>query len=646
MWHRGEAVEVQSPLVSVVIPVWNRAPVLRRAITSVLAQSMSNLEVIVVDDGSTDDSAVVAAGVDDARIRVLRQAERSGASAARNRGIETARADLVAFLDSDDEWLPEKLERQLACLRDASEPATVVYCSFDRHDDQDGGTLGWSVEVHEGDVYRNLLAGWHPGTASVFMVGRPALESVGGFDERLATAEDYDLWLRLARAGHRFAVVNEVLAVKHERTDGQLTRDPAARRLSERRLAARWGPAVEAELGREGFRTWRADRKLQLASAYLVRALESASAGRRSAALGGAIGLISLLPTSGPFVPAGVTAALLGPRGYRLAHRVRRGVGSRSRSADPDRARVLPGDDSGAGAEPSPRDGRAENATADGRRPPVWHSAGDIDKHTFVFICGLHRSGTSMLFELLRAHPQISGFRDTGVPRDEGQHLQTIYPAAEFYGRPGQFGFNPAAHLTETSPIVNERNRQALFQQWAPYWDLRQPYLLEKSPPNLIRTRFLQALFPRSRFIVVTRHPVPVTISTRAWVSVPLYSLVHHWVACHETWAADRPFVRDVLEITYEGLVADPGGTLRAIADFLGVAPFGPDLPVQPDPAVNARYFDQWKEFKRRPRGRLSLGLTEWRFERRIRPWGYSFRPTVPGAGTRERVVAAKAGSQ
>jgi hypothetical protein len=127
---------------------------------------------------------------------------------------------------------------------------------------------------------------------------------------------------------------------------------------------------------------------------------------------------------------------------------------------------------------------------------------------------------------------------------------------------------------------------------------------------------------------------------------VPLYSLVHHWVACHETWAADRPFVRDVLEITYEGLVADPAGTLQTIAAFLGAAPFGADLPVRPDPAVNERYFALWQAFKSRPRGRLALGVTEWRFESRIRPWGYSFRRATPGPGGPRRAMTAGADSR
>ncbi len=82
-----------------------------------------------------------------------------------------------------------------------------------------------------------------------------------------------------------------------------------------------------------------------------------------------------------------------------------------------------------------------------------------LDKQ-FVFVAGLHRSGTSLLFQCLRDHPQISGFENTGVPEDEGQHLQSVYQPAHKFGRPGTFGFNPDSYLTESSPLVTEENRE------------------------------------------------------------------------------------------------------------------------------------------------------------------------------------------
>ncbi len=562
---------------------------------------------------------------------VVRAPRRAGVSAARNRGIAEARADVVAFLDADDEWLPEKLERQVTLMRAEPEPPAVVYCAYERYDSPGRRVLGRSGDAPPGDAYRALLRGWHPGTASVFAVTRAALGRVGGFDEQLITAEDYDLWLRLAQAGHRFAGVPDVLAVKHEGEGPQLTRDPAARRASQRRLEARWAPVIAAELGPRGYRAWRADRRLQLAAAYLLSGLEASERGERRRSLWAAAHLVSLLPASAPLVPAGLAAAVLGTRGYRAARQMRRQMGAALRPAAPS------------GAEPARAAARAPEASGPwvARAVPALPvAAHELDRHTFVFVCGLHRSGTSLLFELLRSHPEVSGFRDTGVPRDEGQHLQSVYPASDTHGRPGQFGWNPAAHLTEASPLVSRASREALFAQWAPYWDLSRPFLLEKSPPSLIRTRFFQALFPRSKFIVLRRHPVPVALSTRRWTPVPLYSLVHHWVVCHEIWVRDRPFVREAIEISYEALVAEPAATLRAITDFLGAAPFTA-VPVRPDPAVNARYFELWNGIKRQPRGRASLGLAELRFERRIRRLGYSFWPAAAGNGAVRQPPAA-----
>src|SRR2546423_1736557 len=130
------------------------------------------------------------------------------------------------------------------------------------------------------------------------------------------------------------------------------------------------------------------------------------------------------------------------------------------------------------------------------------------ESHTLVFIAGLHRSGTSQLNETLATHPEASGFRNTGVPHDEGQHLQSVYPTARSHGGPGKFAFDPAAHLIESSPLANEESALRLFGQWAQHWQADRRVLLEKSPPNLIRTRFLQQLFPGAHFIVVVRHPL------------------------------------------------------------------------------------------------------------------------------------------
>lgn len=246
-----------------------------------------------------------------------------------------------------------------------------------------------------------------------------------------------------------------------------------------------------------------------------------------------------------------------------------------------------------------------------------------VEDHRFVFVAGLHRSGTTLLARLLAAHPLVSGFSGTGAPADEGQHLQSVYPSDHLYGRPGRFGFAPEMHLTEESALRSFTNARRLFDEWAGYWDLSRPVLLEKSPPNLIKTRFLQALFPNSSFVVIVRHPIPVSIPTAKWRGTRRYQrLFEHWFCCHEIFEADRPHLARVHLIHYEQLVREPASVLRGIFEFLELDPIPPSEQV--DVAANDRYFKRWRQLKHDPRLRLYLDLASLRYERRARRWGYS----------------------
>jgi len=192
--------------------------------------------------------------------------------------------------------------------------------------------------------------------------------------------------------------------------------------------------------------------------------------------------------------------------------------------------------------------------------------------HTLVFVGGVHRSGTTAVARLLAAHPQVSGFSATGKKEDEGQHLQDVYPPARVYGGAGRFAFDPRAHLTETSPLVTPAHADRLFAQWSRYWDGSRPVLLEKSPPNIVMTRFLQALFPSARQVVVVRHPVVVALSTSRWKQrTPLRRLVEHWLMAYETFLADAAYLPAVHVVRYEHLVTEPERTLGEVAAFLGL---------------------------------------------------------------------------
>jgi hypothetical protein len=246
-----------------------------------------------------------------------------------------------------------------------------------------------------------------------------------------------------------------------------------------------------------------------------------------------------------------------------------------------------------------------------------------MEGHKLVFLAGLHRSGTTLLARLLAAHPQISGFSGTDAPADEGQHLQSVYPSDHEYGRPGRFGFSPEMHLTESSPLVSEKNARKLFEEWSPHWDLSRPFLLEKSPPNLLKSRFLQALYPDSAFVVIVRHPIPVSIPTAKWRGTRRYDrMFEHWLRCHALFEADREHLERVHVVQYEQMVREPLAVLRGIFEFLELEPIPPSEPVET--GANEKYFRRWKELKRDPRMRAYLDLVSLWYERRVRRYGYS----------------------
>ncbi|WP_324667972.1 glycosyltransferase family 2 protein [Geochorda subterranea] len=220
------------PLVSVIIPTYNNAHVLPRAIRSVLAQTYSNWELIVVDDGSSDNTAEVMGQFEDPRIRYIRHDNPGmGPGAARNTGLRLAQGDYVAFLDSDDEWLPEKLEAQLGVFKRASERVGVVYCGVLRVYDGTGFRRTHIPRVR-GMALQDALALEVGCTPSTTMVRRAYLSQVGLFDESLMTGEDLDMWLRLARVCY-FDFTEHVLVIKHE-MDKESSRSRVQRVVADR----------------------------------------------------------------------------------------------------------------------------------------------------------------------------------------------------------------------------------------------------------------------------------------------------------------------------------------------------------------------------------------------------------------------------
>lgn len=196
------------PLVSVVIPTFNRAWILPEAIESVLSQTFENYELIIVDDGSTDNTLPLLNACKD--IRVVSQ-ENKGVSAARNSGIDAAAGDYLAFLDSDDLWLPEKLGSQMAFFK--AHPETMI-CQTQEIWIRNGRRIYPKKRHHKasGMFFERSLELCLVSPSAV-VIRRELLEAVGRFDETLPACEDYDLWLRI---GARYPVflVDKPLVIK------------------------------------------------------------------------------------------------------------------------------------------------------------------------------------------------------------------------------------------------------------------------------------------------------------------------------------------------------------------------------------------------------------------------------------------------
>jgi hypothetical protein len=259
----------------------------------------------------------------------------------------------------------------------------------------------------------------------------------------------------------------------------------------------------------------------------------------------------------------------------------------------------------------------------------------------YVFVCGLHRSGTSLLGRNIARLENCTGFKSTGVVEDEGQYLQDVYPIEKVYGGTGRFGFDPRAHLTETSPLLTPENAVRLRQSWERYWDQSKTIRVEKTPGNLLKTRFLQAVFPNSYFIVIRRHPVPVGMAHQRWkVSLaPLHRLFDHWLHCHALFDEDRKYLERVYELSYEDYVQNPAKYHGQIAAFIGTRV--PESGMEDVTcAYNQKYFNRWSQLLNSPLINRYYRYLAVRYEARFAKYGYSL---IKGLGlTAERILQAE----
>jgi glycosyltransferase involved in cell wall biosynthesis len=258
------------PRVTAVIPTYNAAPFIRRTVESVLAQSYKDFELIVVDDGSSDATAGIVAGFGD-RVRLIIQPNR-GVSAARNRAIAEARGDLIAFLDHDDIWYPEKLEQQVH-LMDTRPEVGLVYANANFIDESDRRMWTYLARprLHRGTVLGPLFLDCFVPLLTV-VVRAKLLADIGPFVTRWSIAEDYDLFLRAAEHSE-LDYVDQVLA-GYRIHRGNLSRD-FSRRLREEQEVLRAclirNPRLEAALGDDAIRLRMAGLRCEFGHALLFQ---------------------------------------------------------------------------------------------------------------------------------------------------------------------------------------------------------------------------------------------------------------------------------------------------------------------------------------------------------------------------------------
>ncbi|WP_348611615.1 glycosyltransferase family 2 protein [Halobaculum rarum] len=214
----------EPPLVSVVVPAYDRPALLAEAVRSVVDQTYDRIEVVVVDDGSTAD---LRAALDDVPVGTLseyqshRHPSNRGANAARNTGIAAATGEYVAFLDDDDYWEAEKVERQVAALRDADDRCAVAFTG-QRRVDENGTTLGTVTPVTDGEFLANLAAGATFGPFSTVMVEAEVFEETGELDERFPCWQDREWYFRLAEQ-YDWVAIPDALTVRRSIEGAQIS---------------------------------------------------------------------------------------------------------------------------------------------------------------------------------------------------------------------------------------------------------------------------------------------------------------------------------------------------------------------------------------------------------------------------------------
>ena len=217
---------IHHPIVSVIIPTYNRAHLIDKAINSVLSQTYQDYEIIVVDDASTDNTKEVVKDFTDSRISYIFHTNNLDISAARNSGIKASQGKYIALLDSDDEWLPEKLDKQINKFEKESLKIGVIYTGSYYIDEKGNQIRKVHVPIKEGYIYEDLLRAGGYLCLSSTLIKRECFKKVGLFDENLPPCEDLDMWIRIAKY-YKFSYIKDLLVATRIHNN-QITNDSEA----------------------------------------------------------------------------------------------------------------------------------------------------------------------------------------------------------------------------------------------------------------------------------------------------------------------------------------------------------------------------------------------------------------------------------
>jgi glycosyltransferase involved in cell wall biosynthesis len=209
------------PKVSVVIPVYNAMRYLPETLDSVLAQTFTDFEILIINDGSTDNIIEWAIKITDPRVEIISQVNQ-GVSIARNTGIHNAQGEYIAFLDADDLWKPTKLEKQVSCLDRSPEVGLVYTWTLLINEIGEPISIKYTSN-HEGNIWQHILIGDIVCSGSSAMVRKSCFEKSGEFDPALSSAADFDMWTRIAQY-YNFSVIKDFLLL-YRRTSSSMSRN-------------------------------------------------------------------------------------------------------------------------------------------------------------------------------------------------------------------------------------------------------------------------------------------------------------------------------------------------------------------------------------------------------------------------------------